>query len=74
MRNKKRDRLYISDPGGVVFRPDAFPRHLRHSGDVPVGLYTATVFLLRDGKVVESIASPLYIDKSGLERFIYRVT
>lgn len=74
IRNKKRTRLYISDPGGVTFLGQTlFRATFDIPANVPVGLYTATVFLLRDGKVVDATASPLYIDKSGLERFIYRV-
>lgn len=74
IRNKKRDRLYISDPGGVTFLGQTlFRATFDIPANVPVGLYTATVFLMRDGEVVDAIASPLYIDKSGLERFIYRV-
>lgn len=74
IRNKKRDRLYISDPGGITFLGQTlFRATVDIPANVPVGLYTATVFLLRDGKIVDAISSPLYIDKSGLERFIYRV-
>jgi len=74
IRNKKRERLYISDPGGVTFLGQTlFRATVDIPANVPVRLYTATVYLLRDGKVVDAIASPLYIDKSGLERFIYRL-
>lgn len=74
IRNKKRDRLYISDPGGVTFLGQTlFRATLEIPATVPVGLYTATVYLIRDGEVVDAIASPLYIDKGGLERFIYRL-
>lgn len=74
IRNKKREQLYISDPGGVTFLGQTlFRATVDIPANVPVGLYTATVFLLRDGEVVDAIASPLYIDKSGLERFIYRL-
>jgi uncharacterized protein (TIGR02186 family) len=73
IRNKKRGRLYISDPGGIVFLGQTlFRATVDIPANVPVGLYTATVFLLRDGEVVDAISSPLYIDKSGLERFLYR--
>lgn len=73
IRNKRRDKLFINDPGGVVFLGQTLFRvTVDIPANVPVGLYTATVFLLRDGQVVDAIASPLYIDKSGLERFLYR--
>ena len=73
IRNKKRDNLYISDPGGITFLGQTlFRANVDIPANVPVGLYTATVFLFHDGKIVDSISSPLYIDKSGLERFLYR--
>ena len=40
---------------------------------MPVGLYTAKVYLFQDGDVIDTISSPLYIDKRGIERFIYRM-
>lgn len=74
IRNKKRDGLYISDPGGVTFLGQTlFRATLDIPANVPVGLYTATVYLLRDGEVADAISSPLYIDKSGMERLIYRL-
>lgn len=73
IRNKKREKLYISDPGGIVFLGQTlFRATVDIPANVPVGLYTATVFLMRNGEVVDAISSPLYIDKSGLERFLYR--
>lgn len=73
IRNKKREKLYISDPGGIVFLGQTlFRATVEIPSNVPVGLYTATVFLIHEGEVVDAISSPLYIDKSGLERFLYR--
>tara|TARA_R110000824_G_scaffold118960_16_gene272427 strand:- start:7007 stop:7807 length:801 start_codon:yes stop_codon:yes gene_type:complete len=73
IRNKRRDSLYTSDPGGIIFLGQTlFRATVDIPANVPVGLYTATVFLLHEGKVVDAISSPLYIDKSGIERFIYR--
>ena len=73
IRNKRREKLYISDPGGIIFLGQTlFRATVEIPANVPVGLYTATVFLFHDGKVVDAISSPLYIDKSGMERFLYR--
>ena len=73
VRNKRRERLYSSDPGGIIFLGQTlFRATVEIPANVPVGLYTATVFLIADGQVVDAISSPLYIDKSGLERFLYR--
>ncbi|WP_339614500.1 TIGR02186 family protein [uncultured Parvibaculum sp.] len=74
IRNKRRDGLYLTDPGGVIFLGQTlFRATLDLPATVPVGLYTAKVYLLKDGKVVDTISSPLYIDKGGIERFIYRL-
>ena len=73
IRNKKRDHLYNADPGGIVFLGQTlFRATFDIPANVPVGLYTANVYLISDGKVANAIATPLYIDKSGLERFLYR--
>jgi uncharacterized protein (TIGR02186 family) len=40
-------------------------------GDVPVGSYSATVHVFRDGVLVGSARSPLTIAKSSAEQFIY---
>lgn len=73
VRNKRREKLYSSDPGGIIFLGQTlFRATVEIPANVPVGLYTATVFLIADGQVVDAISSPLYIDKSGLERFLYR--
>lgn len=74
IRNKIRQNLFVNDPGGVVFLGQTLFRvTLDIPANVPPGLYSTTVFMLRDGEVVNVISSPLYIDKSGLERFIYRI-
>jgi len=73
IRNKKRDKLYNADPGGIVFLGQTlFRATVDIPANVPVGLYTANVYLIADGKVADVIATPLYIDKSGLERHLYR--
>lgn len=38
---------------------------------VPVGSYTAEIYLIRHGKVIARSASPITIDKSGFERWVY---
>ncbi len=73
IRNKKRDGLYNAAPGGIVFLGQTlFRATFDIPANVPVGLYTANVYLISDGKVADTIATPLYIDKSGFERFLYR--
>jgi uncharacterized protein (TIGR02186 family) len=38
---------------------------------VPVGAYTAEIYLIRHGKVIARSATPITIDKSGFERWVY---
>ncbi len=38
---------------------------------VPVGSYTAEIYLIRHGKVIARAATPITIDKSGFERWVY---
>jgi uncharacterized protein (TIGR02186 family) len=74
IRNKRRDGLYINVPGGVTFLGQTlFRATVDIPATVPVGLYTAKVYLLQDGEIIDTISSPLYIDKRGIERFIYRM-
>lgn len=74
IRNRQRDRLYVSVPGGVTFLGQTlFRARVDIPANVPVGLYTAKVYLFQDGDVIDTISSPLYIDKRGIERFIYRM-
>ena len=40
---------------------------------VPVGAYTAEIYLIRHGKVIARAATPITIDKSGFERWVYVV-
>lgn len=73
IRNKKREGLFLDNPAGVTFLGQTlFRATLDLPANVPVGLYTANVYLMRNGAVVDAIAAPLYIDKSGIERLIYR--
>jgi uncharacterized protein (TIGR02186 family) len=73
IRNKRREGLFIDSPAGVTFLGQTlFRATLEIPANVPVGLYTANVYLMRNGAVVDAISAPLYIDKSGIERFTYR--
>ena len=74
IRNQRREGLYINLPGGVTFLGQTlFRATIDIPANVPVGLYTAKVYLLQEGKVVDTISSPLYIDKRGVERFLFRM-
>jgi len=73
IRNKRRNGLFMDNPAGVTFLGQTlFRATLDLPANVPVGLYTANVYLMRNGSVVDAISAPLYIDKSGIERLLYR--
>lgn len=66
VRIKKQRGLYgdqsgnISLLGGRLFRTEmSFP------ANVPVGIYTAEVYLVKDGEIVSAQTTPLIISKSG---------
>ncbi|MFQ5534134.1 MAG: TIGR02186 family protein [Sphingomonadales bacterium] len=74
VRARTRDNLFIQDEsainflGGTLFKTDVhFP------ANVPVGNYTTHVYLLRDGQMISAQTSPLFVDKSGIERRIYKL-
>lgn len=73
IRSQRREGLYLNLPGGVTFLGQTlFRATVDIPANVPVGLYTAKVYLLQNGEVIDTISSPLYIEKRGVERLIYR--
>ena len=74
VRLMKRQELYTEVVGGVTFLGNTlFRANVDIPANVPVGIYTAEVFLLREGNVIHAQASPLYINKSGFERFVFNL-
>ncbi len=72
---KKKDKLFVENSGGVRFLGNTlFRAAIELPAIVTVGSYTADVYLFRDGKLVHVQNSPLYITKSGFERFIYQMS
>jgi uncharacterized protein (TIGR02186 family) len=72
MRNKVRDGLYQDNAGRVVFLgPKLFRVRVGFPAKVPVGTYQAEVYLVRDDQVISAQATPLFINKFGVEREIY---
>jgi len=71
---KKKDALFVQSPGGVRFLGNTlFRASIKLPANVTVGSYSADVYLFRDGKLVHVQNSPLYITKSGFERFIFNM-
>jgi uncharacterized protein (TIGR02186 family) len=69
---RRRAAVYAEEPGGVVVTENVLYRaRIRIPAEVPVGRYTAEVYLLRDGEVAAMTSRPIVIDKSGFERAVY---
>lgn len=67
-------KLYSEIAGGVKLLGNTlFRATVNIPANVPVGIYTAEVYLIRGGNVIHAQASPLYINKSGFERFVYNL-
>jgi uncharacterized protein (TIGR02186 family) len=74
IRRKREQGLFHEAPEGVAFLSNTlFRTSIEIPANVPVGLYTAKVYLIRDGNVIDAISTPLFIDKSGMERIIFRL-
>ena len=72
VRAKVRDNLYRLEIAKVRFLGDTlFRTRVQIPANVPVGSYTALIYLLRDGAVVAAQTSPLFIKKAGVERQIF---
>lgn len=69
---KRRAGLFAEDPDGVqVTGQVLYQARLQLPSAVPVGDYTAEIFLIDDGRVVASATVPIEIGKSGFERWVY---
>jgi uncharacterized protein (TIGR02186 family) len=69
---RRRSGLYAEHEGAVgVTQNILYRAHIAIPSQVPVGSYTAQIFLIRHGKVIAQSTSPIEINKSGFERWIY---
>ena len=74
IRNRREEGLFDAAPGTVDFLGQTLFRvDVTLPANVPLGLYTATVYLFSEGELLHQVSTPLFIDKQGLERFLYRV-
>lgn len=74
IRLKQQAGLYSEQPGGVIFLGDTlFRATVKIPANVPVGIYRAEVYLLRDGEIIHAQSSPFYINKTGFERFVFNL-
>ena len=72
VRSHQQSGLYSAEAspvayvGGTLFRSEF---HL--PGGAPVGTYSASVYLLRDGELVGFDTTPLFVTKAGVGRAVY---
>jgi uncharacterized protein (TIGR02186 family) len=72
IRNAKEAGLYFESANGIDFLSRSlFRARIPVPAAVPPGQYLAEVYLFRNGSVVSAQSTPLYIDKSGMERRLY---
>lgn len=69
---KTKKLLFSENPYGVkLIHSVLFKAKANLPGDVPIGQYTASVFLVSKGKVIAQSTAPLSVSKSGFERQVY---
>jgi len=72
IRNLAREQLFVQTPVGIEFLSQTmFRTRIPVPSTVPPGEYHAEVYLFRAGSLVTVQSSPVFVDKTGLERRIY---
>jgi uncharacterized protein (TIGR02186 family) len=72
IRAEQRSGLYAERPDGVEFLGNSLFRvRVPVPASVPRGQYEADVYLFRDGAMISTQASPLFIEQAGMERDIF---
>jgi outer membrane receptor protein involved in Fe transport len=65
-------KLYVSNPESIKFMGETlFKTVIDFSDTIPSGTYTAEIYLLSDGEVVGMQSTPITVEKSGLDAFVY---
>lgn len=66
---------YRVDEGAVEIIDDTlFRADVQMPSNLVEGDYRARIFLVRDGKVIDSNLAPIHVRKVGLERWLYRLS
>jgi uncharacterized protein (TIGR02186 family) len=74
IRLKEQQRLFQENDSGVSFvGRSLFRGTVDLPVHVPIGRYTADVYLFRDGQVISKNQSTLEVNKAGFERLVYRL-
>lgn len=72
IRAKQRATVYSPDVGQIHFLGNRlFRTDMWIPANAPVGTYTVSVFLLRDGEIVSAEVTPLLVSRVGFEARVY---
>lgn len=73
VEQKKKESLYGEADGGVLLQDNTlFSMRINIPANVPIGDYVVRVLLVRDGVVVGSKSLRPSVNKTGIERMLYR--
>jgi uncharacterized protein (TIGR02186 family) len=74
IRTEKRLGLYWESPTGIEFLSHSlFRARIPIPAAVPPGQYKAEVYLFRGGSIANAQSTPLFIDKTGIERRLFEL-
>ncbi|MCG6903088.1 MAG: TIGR02186 family protein [Rhodobacter sp.] len=74
IRIRKHENLYQEQPNAVIVNEQTlFRTSVALPSNLTEGNYTARIFLTRDGRVVDVHETVIYVQKVGLERFLYNL-
>jgi len=72
VRNRQHEGLFQTEIGEVIFLGEQlFKAKIDFPANVPTGAYEVQVWLIRDGQVVQSQKTPLFVGKVGLSAEIF---
>ena len=72
VRNKQRVGLFNAELGEIKFLGNRlFRTQVQFPSSVPTGTYTATVYLVDGGKIIERTETPLQVRKTGFEAEVF---
>lgn len=69
---RRRSGLYSEQEGRIgITQNILYQARITIPAAVPVGQYSAEIYLIRKGRVIARSETPIVIDKSGFERWVY---
>ncbi|MCG6857519.1 MAG: TIGR02186 family protein [Salaquimonas sp.] len=71
-RIRREESLFTENPAGVVFQGSSlFRATLALPSNVPIGKYTVTGYLFRNGKMLASRSGDFRVERAGFESYLY---